>query len=95
VNTSVHVGGSIGLAVLATLSAQRTDHLTVGGGDPTEAALNSGYHLAYLIGAGLVGVAILIGIFVLENKLPAMMTGESPAEEEEHASAEAALSEAA
>ena len=46
VNTTVQVGGAIGLAVLATLASERT-------GDATSAAaLNSGYHLAYLIGAG-------------------------------------------
>jgi predicted MFS family arabinose efflux permease len=81
VNTSVQVGGAIGLAVLATLSSQRTDSLTADGSS-ADAALNGGYHLAYLIGAGLVGVAILLAIFVLENKLPAMMTGEAPETEE-------------
>ncbi len=52
VNTTVQVGGAIGLAVLATLASQRT-------GDATgAAALNSGYHLAYLIGAGALGLAV-------------------------------------
>jgi EmrB/QacA subfamily drug resistance transporter len=64
VNTSVQVGGAIGLAVLATLASQRTsDRLAAGASNG--AALNSGYHLAYLTGAGLVTVALLAAIFVL------------------------------
>jgi hypothetical protein len=59
VNTTVQVGGAIGLAVLATLASQRT-------GDATgAAALNSGYHLAYLIGAAGLGIAVLIAVLVL------------------------------
>src|ERR671938_2109821 len=53
VNTSGQVGGALGLAVLATLATERTDNL-VADGQPAAAALNSGYHLAYLTGAGLV-----------------------------------------
>ena len=54
VNSSVQVGGAIGLAVLATLAAQRTDNL-LAAGERNAVALNSGYHLAYLVGAALVG----------------------------------------
>ena len=56
VNTTLQVGGAIGLAVLATLATSRTENLLADGSSPA-AALNSGYHLAYLIGAGLVMVA--------------------------------------
>ena len=66
VNTSVQVGGAIGLAVLATLATSRTHSLS-SHGTSTASALNSGYHLAYLIGAALVGVAILISITVLRS----------------------------
>ena len=54
INTSVQVGGAIGLAVLATLASERTDALRAGG-HSVDAALNGGYHLAYLIGAGARG----------------------------------------
>jgi EmrB/QacA subfamily drug resistance transporter len=64
VNTSVQVGGAIGLAVLATLAAERTDSLRAGGA-AAASALNGGYHLAYLVGAGLVAVAIAIALVVL------------------------------
>src|SRR3984885_1883181 len=65
VNTSMQVGGAIGLAVLATLSTQRTQHLEAAG-HATAEALNSGYHLAYLVGAGLAAISVLIAIFVLK-----------------------------
>ena len=52
VNTTLQVGGALGLAVLATLSATRTERLRAAG-DSAAAALNGGYHLAYLVGAGL------------------------------------------
>jgi EmrB/QacA subfamily drug resistance transporter len=67
VNTSAQVGGAIGLAVLATLAAERTDALE-SSGTAAAAALNSGFHLAYLVGAGLVAVALAIAIFVLRSE---------------------------
>jgi len=70
VNTSVQVGGAIGLAVLATLATERTHGLRAHGVS-NAAALNSGYHLAYLIGSGLVGVAIVIAVGVLRSERPA------------------------
>jgi EmrB/QacA subfamily drug resistance transporter len=69
VNTSVQVGGAIGLAVLATLATERTD-ARLSDGASAAAALNSGYHLAYLIGAGLVLVAIAIAFSTLRARLP-------------------------
>ena len=64
VNTSVQVGGAIGLAVLATLATERTDGLLADGESPPT-ALNAGFHLAYLVGAGLVAVAIVVALRVL------------------------------
>jgi EmrB/QacA subfamily drug resistance transporter len=66
VNTSMQVGGAIGLAVLATLAAERTDSALAGGASH-DAALNSGFHLAYLIGAALVGLAFAIALTVLRT----------------------------
>jgi EmrB/QacA subfamily drug resistance transporter len=85
VNTSMQVGGAIGLAVLATLATERTAGLAADG-ESAAAALNSGYHLAYLVGAALVVVAIAVAATVL--KPPAM-------EQPELAGAEPAGSEAA
>jgi hypothetical protein len=61
VNTSVQVGGAIGLAVLATLATERTDGL-LAEGHSTASALTAGYHVAYLVGAALIGVAIAIAL---------------------------------
>jgi EmrB/QacA subfamily drug resistance transporter len=69
VNTSVQVGGAIGLAVLATLATERTDRL-LEDGESMAAALNSGYHLAYLIGAALVAVATVIAVKVFSSERP-------------------------
>jgi EmrB/QacA subfamily drug resistance transporter len=67
VNTSVQVGGAIGLAILATFATERTEDL-LADGEPAAKALNSGYHLAYLIGAGLVLVAIAIAFTTLRAR---------------------------
>jgi EmrB/QacA subfamily drug resistance transporter len=64
VNTSVQIGGAIGLAVLATLAAERTDGL-IADGENAASALNAGFHLAYLIGAGLAGLAVVLAFTVL------------------------------
>jgi EmrB/QacA subfamily drug resistance transporter len=75
VNTSVQVGGAIGLAVLATLASQRTETLT-GNGDSAAAALTGGFHLAYLVGAALTVVAFVIALTVLQPvEMPAMEDG--------------------
>jgi EmrB/QacA subfamily drug resistance transporter len=76
VNTSVQVGGAIGLAVLATLASQRTDKL-IAAGESTASALTGGFHLAYLVGAGVTVVAIGLALTVLES-VPAMAHGEMP-----------------
>ncbi|MEK6328041.1 MAG: MFS transporter [Actinomycetota bacterium] len=91
VNTSAQVGGALGLAVLATLSASRSDHL-IDGGEATASALTSGYHLAFLIGAGLVAAAVVVAATVLrpEEQAEAEMATKS-----ERAGAEPAYSEAA
>jgi EmrB/QacA subfamily drug resistance transporter len=64
VNTTAQVGGALGLAVLATLSASRSDALQAGGHASAE-AMTGGYHLAFWIGAGLVAAAIVVAYTVL------------------------------
>ncbi len=63
VNTSAQVGGALGLAVLATLSASRTSHLHASG-QGSAAALTGGYHLAFWIATALVGGAIAVALSV-------------------------------
>jgi EmrB/QacA subfamily drug resistance transporter len=95
VNTAAQVGGALGLAVLATLSATRTASLHKSG-KPEAVALTSGYHLAFLIGAGLMLVAIGVAATMLHSQaLPAMSeeaAGEGDAEAA-YAEAEPAYSE--
>jgi EmrB/QacA subfamily drug resistance transporter len=64
VNTTAQVGGALALAVLATLSTSRTDAL-LENGETTASALTGGYHVAFWIAAGLVGVALVIALAVL------------------------------
>ena len=70
VNTTGQVGGAIGLAVLATLSTERTASL-LADGESQAAALNGGFHLAYLIGAGAAVLAIVAAVTVLRPESPA------------------------
>ena len=66
VNTTLQVGGAIGLAVLATLATTRTQHL-LSAGDGSAAALTGGYHLAFIIAAGLVVAALVVASTVLSS----------------------------
>jgi EmrB/QacA subfamily drug resistance transporter len=70
VNTTAQVGGALGLAVMATLSATRTHHLAAAGQSPAS-ALTGGYHLAFWVAAALVLAAILVAVTVLESVAPA------------------------
>jgi MFS family permease len=65
VNTSMQVGGALGLAVLATLSTSRTNHL-LAGGDPHAVALTGGYHLAFIVAASIAVAAIGIAALALQ-----------------------------
>jgi EmrB/QacA subfamily drug resistance transporter len=62
VNTTAQVGGALGLAVLATLSASRTKALAASG-HSSASALTGGYHLAFWIAAALVlgAIAVVLG----------------------------------
>jgi EmrB/QacA subfamily drug resistance transporter len=82
VNTAGQVGGAIGLALLATVSTERTQTLLADGKSALE-ALNGGYHLAYLIGASLTVVAIVAAVTVLREQSAsemAAMHGAAPDE---------------
>ena len=69
VNTSFMMGGALGLAVLASLASARTASLQAAGADAV-AALNGGYHLAFVIGAGCAAAAALIGWGVIRVRTP-------------------------
>jgi EmrB/QacA subfamily drug resistance transporter len=88
VNTSLQVGGAIGLAVLATFATERTEGL-LADGESTASALTSGYHLAYLIGAGLVAAAIVVAVGVLRPPAGAVEEMRTDVERPEPAYSEA------
>jgi MFS family permease len=67
INTSTQVGGALGLAVLATVSATRTSHLTAAG-KSTASALTGGYQLAFLIAAGLCLAAVVVVLAVIQSE---------------------------
>ena len=77
------MGGALGLAVLASLAASRTDSL-LASGDDSLAALNGGYQLAFLVGAVFALAAAALGAALLRT------TEATPATEAEEPVAEAA-----
>lgn len=78
VNTSFMMGGALGLAILASVAASRTDGLRASGHGPL-AALTGGYHLAFLVGAVFAAAAAAIGAGFLAE------TEQAPAHEHEEA----------
>jgi hypothetical protein len=67
VNTAFMMGGSLGLAVLASLSAARTEGLLAAGAAGT-IALAGGYQLAFVIGAVFAGIAALLSALLLRGE---------------------------
>lgn len=87
VNTTAQVGAAIGLAVLATIAATRTDNL-LAEGHPRPEALVGGYEIAFWVAAGLVVVALAVALVVIEparapegERGPDGMTAEELSEE--------------
>ncbi|MGX5186793.1 MFS transporter [Streptomyces avermitilis] len=66
-NTTQVVGGSLGLAVLTTLAASRTDRLRHGGADLV-AATASGYRLAFMVATGIAVAALVLAAGVLRTE---------------------------
>jgi EmrB/QacA subfamily drug resistance transporter len=77
VNTSFMFGGALGLAILASAAASRTESLTSSGSGPLE-ALNGGYHLAFLIGAGFAVLAAVVAAVLIKAEVPAGAHGVEP-----------------
>ena len=72
-NTTAQVGGALGLAVLATVSTSHTSARLAAGQVSLGAALSSGYHLAWAVGAAFVLVALALSTTLLaRKKSPAM-----------------------
>ena len=67
VNTAFMMGGALGLAVLASLAAARTDKLLAFGADSL-AALNGGYHVAFALGAVFAAAAAVLSAVLLRSE---------------------------
>ncbi len=61
VNTTQQVGGAFGIAILATVAANRT------GGSTTAAALVDGYQAAFTLAAALIVAAFVVAALVLQR----------------------------
>jgi EmrB/QacA subfamily drug resistance transporter len=77
VNTSFMFGGALGLAILASAAASRTESLS-GSGHGTLSALNGGYHLAFVIGAAFALLAATVAAVLIRAEAPAAMHGGEP-----------------
>ncbi|MFJ1582167.1 MFS transporter [Streptomyces sp. NPDC088197] len=63
-NTAQQIGGALGLSVLAALAAARTDR-KLAAGHSVPAALTSGYHLAFVVAAGLLALGAAVAAVLL------------------------------
>ncbi len=82
VNTSFMMGGALGLAVLASLAAWRSDEL-LASGESTADALTGGYHAAFLLGALFAALGALAAGMLL-RPVPAEAPHGEPALEKAH-----------
>jgi EmrB/QacA subfamily drug resistance transporter len=70
VNTAFLMGGALGLAILASLAASRTDTLLASGDGPLT-ALTGGYHVAFLVGAAFAVAGATVGAVLLRTRAQA------------------------
>jgi EmrB/QacA subfamily drug resistance transporter len=77
VNTAFMMGGALGLAVLASLAATRTD-TQLATGVSAAAALNGGYQLAFLVGAAFAATAAALGAVFMRTRAAATAASATP-----------------
>jgi MFS family permease len=70
VNTAFMMGGALGLAVLASVAASRTDTLRAGG-ESAVTALTGGFHAAFAVGALFALAAAIVTTVRLRVPAPA------------------------
>jgi len=78
VNTSFMMGGALGLAILASLAASRTDSLRASG-HSSLGALTGGYHVAFLVGGLFAAVAAALSAALFRTAAAPAQAGESEA----------------
>jgi EmrB/QacA subfamily drug resistance transporter len=67
VNTAFMMGGALGLAVLASVAASRSESLLTSG-DTRAAALTGGYHAAFVLGSLFAAAAAAVGAVMLRPR---------------------------
>ncbi|MER7623445.1 MFS transporter [Streptomyces sp. NPDC126503] len=75
-NTTQQIGMALGIAVLSTLAASRTETLSAAGHSTAE-ALTGGYRLAFAVGTGLLLAALAVAATVLRRR-PTRTAGNAP-----------------
>jgi EmrB/QacA subfamily drug resistance transporter len=78
INTAEQVGGAIGLAVLATVAASRTNSLlrvAHGAQSALPGALTDGFSRAFIVGAGFAVLGVLLAVLFVSNSHP--VTGDA------------------
>jgi MFS family permease len=70
INTSQQIGGALGLAVLATIANSRTDDLmaSAGGAHSEVNALNEGFQSAFLAGAGIAALGLVLTLVLIRGR---------------------------
>ena len=79
-NVAQQISGALGLAVLSTIAANRTEGLLSDGHGPTS-SLIGGYQLAFLAGAAAIGAGIVLAFALLRprNQRPELQLAETSA----------------
>jgi predicted MFS family arabinose efflux permease len=82
-NTSQQVGGALGLAILSTLAASRTESVLGDLGHPATAAdqtsaLVDGFQVAFAAGAGLTAVGLLMVLLLVRRRDVAAINATEP-----------------
>jgi len=65
-NVSQQVAGALGLALLSTIATSHTKGL-LATHHPLVSSLLAGYHLAFLVGVGAVGIGLLVALAILRS----------------------------
>jgi EmrB/QacA subfamily drug resistance transporter len=66
INTSQQIGGALGLAVLSTLATSRIDYLP--SGKPSLSSLTDGFQAAFLGGAGIAALGLLLTLVLIRSR---------------------------
>src|ERR687883_470146 len=68
INTSQQIGGALGLAVLSTIAASRTDHLMASGTSSLPSALTDGFQSAFFGGAVIAALGFVATLVLIRTR---------------------------